>query len=105
MTHQIITERQTKAYLHPIRMKIMGNISKKAMTISQVAKEIGVHPANITHHFKILLNAKLIKLVEERDIGRNIEKYYLAIASHFDILPPEGTISDGNKTVLAFFTK
>lgn len=98
----ITSEEQVKAYVHPIRMKIMGFLVKNAMTISQVAKALQVHPANITHHFKILTRAKLVCLVEERDIGRNIEKYYRAVARNFDIRPAEGEVSNANAKVLDF---
>lgn len=72
----LTTDLQRKAFLHPIRSKILDFLVVQPMTITGVAKELGVHPANITHHFKTLLGAKLIKIVEERDTGRVIEKYY-----------------------------
>jgi DNA-binding transcriptional ArsR family regulator len=43
------------------------------------------HPANITHHFRKLQETELIELVEERDTGRVVEKYYRAIARTFQI--------------------
>ena len=72
-----------KAYVHPTRIAILRMLAAKKRTISSVAKELGVHPANITHHFKLLEKVGLIKLVEKRDIGKNIEKYYRAIAHNF----------------------
>jgi hypothetical protein len=42
-----------------------------------------VHPANITHHFKLLEKTGLIRLVERRDIGKTIEKYYRSVARNF----------------------
>jgi len=58
-------------------------LANKKRTVSNVAKELGVHPANITHHFKLLEKVGLIRLVETRDIGKNIEKYYRSIARNF----------------------
>ena len=69
-----------KAYVHPTRIAVLRMLAVKKRTISSVARELGVHPANITHHFKLLEKVGLIKLVEKRDIGKNIEKYYRAIA-------------------------
>jgi DNA-binding transcriptional ArsR family regulator len=74
---------QIKAYVHPTRIGILRMLAIKKRTVSSVAKELGVHPANITHHFKLLEKAGLIKLVEKRDIGKNIEKYYRSIARNF----------------------
>jgi len=79
------TERQIKAYVHPARMNIVDLLAEKKQTISEVAKKFDVHPATITHHFKLLKKVGLIKLVEKRDTGRNIEKYYRAVALNFEV--------------------
>jgi DNA-binding transcriptional ArsR family regulator len=99
---EITTPKQQKAYLHPLRMKILGYLVKEKLTVSQTAERLKVHPANITHHFKILLNNKLIQLAEERDIGRVIEKYYVAVAQVYNIRPPGGSENNVNARVLSF---
>ncbi|MBD3381404.1 MAG: helix-turn-helix domain-containing protein [candidate division Zixibacteria bacterium] len=76
-------EQQVKAYVHPTRIVIVQMLAELKMTVSQVARKLGVHPANLTHHFKLLQKAGLIRLVEKRDIGKNIEKYYRASAIDF----------------------
>jgi DNA-binding transcriptional ArsR family regulator len=87
---EITTPKQQKAYFHPVRMKILNFLTRERLTISQTAERLKVHPANIAHHFRVLQSAALIRLVEERDLGRVIEKYYEAVATVFDIRPPEG---------------
>jgi DNA-binding transcriptional ArsR family regulator len=79
------TEQQIKAYVHPVRMGILDLLAEKKLTVSDVAKKFGVHPATITHHFKLLEKVGLVKLVEKRDAGRNIEKYYRAVAHNFEV--------------------
>jgi predicted transcriptional regulator len=79
------TEEQIKAYVHPVRMSIIDLLTEEKRTVSGVAKKFGVHPATITHHFKLLEKIDLIKLVEKRDTGRNIEKYYRAVALNFEV--------------------
>lgn len=92
------TERQIKAYVHPVRMSIVDLLAEKKRTVSDVAKKFGVHPATITHHFKLLEKINLIKLVEKRDTGRNLEKYYRAVAFDFEVkLRKDEPV---NKTVL-----
>ena len=91
---------EIKAYVHPLRMKILAELAKSPSTISEVARTLRTHPANLTHHFRILKGAHLIRLHEERSIGRNVEKLYATTASRFDLLPPPGEISDVNGTVL-----
>jgi DNA-binding transcriptional ArsR family regulator len=81
---------------------ILHEIIAGRLTISQTAERLKVHPANITHHFRVLQGAGLIRLVEERDIGRVIEKYYEAVAAMFDIRPPEGSVKSVNKKGLSF---
>jgi DNA-binding transcriptional ArsR family regulator len=99
---EIATPKQQKAYFHPVRMKILNFLTGERLTISQTAERLRVHPANITHHFRVLLSAGLIRLVEKRDIGRVVEKYYESIATVFDIRPPEGTVKSVNRKVLSF---
>ena len=79
------TKQHIKAYVHPVRMSIVDLLAEKKLTISEIAKKFGVHPATITHHFKLLDRVGLIKLVEKRDTGRNLEKYYRAVALNFEI--------------------
>src|SRR5215467_12416779 len=99
---QIATPKQERAYFHPMRMKILNFLTCEALTISQTAGRLRVHPANITHHFRILERARLIRLVEKRDIGRVVEKYYAAVAQEFEIVPPTGTVDDVNRKILTF---
>jgi DNA-binding transcriptional ArsR family regulator len=72
-----------KSYVHPVRMTILKKLAAKKRTVSSIAREIGVHPANITHHFKLLEKTGLLVLVEQKDTGKNIEKFYRAIAYDF----------------------
>lgn len=99
---EIVTPRQQKAYFHPVRMRILNFLTHEPLTISHVAGRLKVHPANITHHFRVLRGAGLIRLVEARDTGRVVEKYYAAAAPVFDVRPPEGTVKHVNQTGLSF---
>jgi DNA-binding transcriptional ArsR family regulator len=78
---------QIKGYVHPTRMLLLEMLAKEKRTISSIARELGVHPANITHHFKLLERSGLILLVEKRDTGKNLEKYYRATAYTFAVKP------------------
>lgn len=96
----IITENtQIKGYVHPTRMVLLQMLAKEKRTISSIAKELNVHPANITHHFKLLEKVGLIYLVEKRDNGKNLEKYYRAIAYNFEVKPEDDR--EANKKALA----
>lgn len=80
-------EGQIRAYVHPTRMTILAILAREAQTVTGVARELGVHPANLTHHVKRLEKTGLIRLVEKRDTGRNLEKYYRAVAHSFTVAP------------------
>jgi DNA-binding transcriptional ArsR family regulator len=95
------TASQIKAYVHPTRIAILSMLAAKKRTVSSVAKELKVHPANITHHFKFLEKVGLIKLVEKRDIGKNIEKYYRSIAHNFVVNADKSTKANKQALELA----
>jgi DNA-binding transcriptional ArsR family regulator len=76
-----------KAYLHPVRIAVLRALAVEPRTLTSVAREMKVHPANIAHHFRLLSRLGLIRLVESRDTGRNLEKYYAAVARNFVVRP------------------
>jgi DNA-binding transcriptional ArsR family regulator len=82
-TRTLTSDEQIRAYANPTRMTILGLLAKEKDSVSGIARQLGVHPANLTHHFKILQKTGLIELVEKRDTGRNLEKLYRATAYHF----------------------
>lgn len=90
---EIKSRAQQRAYFHPVRLKILNFLVRERLTVSHVATRLEVHPANLTHHFRVLRQAGLIRLVEKRDIGRVVEKYYEAVAPVFDVRPePDGHV-------------
>jgi DNA-binding transcriptional ArsR family regulator len=98
-TQVLTTDKQRKAFLHPIRSKVLQMLAQRPLTISNVAKELDVHPANLTHHFRKLQDAGLIKIHEERDIGKVVERYYLATARNIEI---DQEVDGANAKVLSF---
>jgi DNA-binding transcriptional ArsR family regulator len=92
-------EKQIRAYVHPVRMILLEMLAKEKQSVTAVARALGVHPANLTHHFKLLEQTGLIKLVEKRDTGRNFEKLYRAAAHHFTVNAEGEPLTD--KKVLA----
>lgn len=92
---------QIKAYVNPTRIVILNMLIKKKRTVTSVAKELNVHPANLTHHFKLLEKAGLIKLVEKKDTGKNLEKYYRAVAINYIVSPNSTTGLNKNAIALS----
>ncbi len=101
-THKTLTsEREIGAYMHRTRMSILAALGAGPATVSQIAARVGVHPANLTRHVRILEDADLIVLVEKRDTGRNLEKYYQAAAQSFDVAPDANALTAPHKIALA----
>lgn len=89
----LTSEAQIRAYVNPTRMTILALLAQEKLSVSRVARQLGVHPANLTHHFKLLEKNGLIQLVEKRETGKNLEKYYRAAAYHFSVDPGSETTS------------
>ena len=98
----LTTDAEITAFLHRTRMAILETVKERPATASQIAATLGVHPANLTRHIRHLKDAGLITLVEKRDTGRNLEKYYLAAASSFDVAPEADNLKASHKIGLAF---
>ncbi len=84
------SEAEIAAYLHRTRMAILDVLRDGAATATQIAARLGVHPANLTRHIRVLEEAGLVVLVEKRDTGRNLEKYYAAIGWQLQVAPDTG---------------
>ncbi|MBN8943185.1 MAG: helix-turn-helix domain-containing protein [Rhizobiales bacterium] len=88
--------------MHATRMAMLEKLESEPATVSQIAARMGVHPANLTRHMRILLAAGLVEVAETRDTGRNVEKYYRITASSFDVAPDADQLKAPHRVVLAF---
>lgn len=98
----LTTEAEISAYLHRSRMAILDVLRDGAATATQIAVRLGVHPANLTRHIRVLEKAGLVALVEKRDTGRNLEKYYAATADSFIVAPDTAHLTAPHKIALTF---
>jgi DNA-binding transcriptional ArsR family regulator len=93
---------QIEAYLHRTRMRMLAALADGPATVSLIAARLGVHPANLTRHIRLLRKAGLVNLVETRDTGRNLEKWYASTAQSYDVAPEADGLEAPHKTALAF---
>lgn len=82
------------AYAHPIRMAILAVLAQQESTLSMIAEKLGTSAANLYHHVRKLLGARLIMLVETRATAKNVEKYYRASAYSYSIDFGDKTVFD-----------
>lgn len=102
-SHRTLTrEDEISAYLHRTRMAILAALNGGRATLSQIADRLGVHPANLSRHVRALEAAGLVALVEKRETGRNLEKYYEATARSFDVAPEAGGLRAPHRIALSF---
>ena len=101
--HKTLTDTaQIEAFLHRTRMQMLQMLGGGPATSTQIAERLGVHPANLTRHWRVLVEAGLVVLAEKRDSGRNLEKYYSPIATSFDVAPDADRLVAPHKVALAF---
>ena len=84
--------KQLKAISDARRARILRILADREATNQQLAAALGEPQARVLHHVRVLLDAGLIRLVDERVRGGNVEKYYRATARLFGFRPgPEET--------------
>jgi DNA-binding transcriptional ArsR family regulator len=71
---------QMRAMADELRLRILELLSRRGMTATQVSAELGEQPAKVHYHVRELERVGLVKLVETREKGGILEKYYRAVA-------------------------
>lgn len=74
-----------KALADPLRVHILSLFIERPMTAKQMADRLKQPSAKIHYHVKELERNGLIAMVETREKGGILEKYYSAVASFFDV--------------------
>jgi DNA-binding transcriptional ArsR family regulator len=90
---QIVSDpRQLKALSEPLRNRVLRILADREATNQQLAEMLGEPQAKTFHHVRVLVDAGLVRLVDQRIRGGNVEKYYRATARLFGFRPgPEET--------------
>lgn len=84
---------QFRAFGDDTRRKVLGLLSEKAATTSQLAEAIGVPKGSVGHHLKVLEGAGLIRVVRTRQVRALTEKYYGRVARVFKFVDSEGAVT------------
>jgi DNA-binding transcriptional ArsR family regulator len=78
-----LTLEQQKLLASAIRIQILHTIAETPRTAKQVADLLGQSPGNIHYHIKRLEEGGLVTLVETREVGGIVEKYYKSHHTRF----------------------
>lgn len=83
---EITTAEQAKVLAHPLRLQIIAIFDDGVpRTSKQLAGHLDMAPAKVHYHVRELVRAELLELVETKEKGGVIEKYYLPVAEQFHI--------------------
>ncbi|HEV2460019.1 MAG TPA: helix-turn-helix domain-containing protein [Ktedonobacterales bacterium] len=109
--YEIDSLEQMRAVSDELRLRIMDLLARRAMTVTQVGEALGVAPAKAHYHVRELERVGLVDLVETREKGGILEKYYRAVARDFRVsdsllqrTPPDETLGALNE-FLQFVTR
>jgi DNA-binding transcriptional ArsR family regulator len=84
-TYDLETVEQLKAIADPLRLRMIGEVTRKQMTVTQVGEVVGV-PANKAHyHMRELERVGLVRIVETREKSGILEKYYMTVARDLNV--------------------
>ncbi|HEY7346753.1 MAG TPA: helix-turn-helix domain-containing protein [Ktedonobacterales bacterium] len=91
-TYNLETLEQLRAVADELRLRILEQLKRQPMTVTQLAGVLGEVPAKLHYHVHELEKVGLLKLVETREKGGILEKYYRAVAKNINA---PGTLFQG----------
>src|SRR5260221_14087956 len=89
--YEIETNEQLRAIADMRRARILELLRDQPMTVTQLGELMGEAPAKAHYHVRELERVGLLRLVQTREKGGILEKYYRAVAE--DIQVPRSLLS------------
>lgn len=90
----VSTAKELKAFADPIRNRILHILAAREATNQQLSAILDEPQAKVLHHVRVLLDAGLIRLVDQQVRGGNVEKFYRATARVYGFRPDPGLPED-----------
>jgi DNA-binding transcriptional ArsR family regulator len=78
--YHLETLEQMRAIADDLRLRIVDALASHAMTVTQLGERLGQSPAKVHYHVRELERVGLVRLVETREKGGILEKYYRTVA-------------------------
>ena len=72
--------RLVKALAHPVRVRIMGILEKRAASPKDLSVELGVPLENVSYHVRALKDFGFIKQTKQRIVRGTVQRHYRAVA-------------------------
>lgn len=83
--YEIETLEQLRAIADLLRLRILDVLEQRPMTVTQLGDVLGEAPAKVHYHVRELEKVGLLRLVETREKGGILEKYYQPVAREFSV--------------------
>lgn len=83
--YEIDSVEQLRAIADVLRIRIVEVLQEHPMTVTQLGDMLGEAPAKIHYHVRELEKVGLLRLVETREKGGILEKYYQPVARDFSV--------------------
>ncbi len=83
--YEIENIEQLRAIADLLRLRIIDVLVKQPMTVTQLGEMLGEAPAKMHYHVRELEKVGLLKLVETREKGGILEKYYQPVARELSV--------------------
>lgn len=89
LADRFVVERldQLRAIADPLRSRILEQLARRPMTMTQLGEVFGETTAKIHYHVRELEKYGFLRLVEKRERGGVLEKYYRAVAREITLAP------------------
>jgi DNA-binding transcriptional ArsR family regulator len=78
---------QVHTLADPLRVRILDRLVREPMTVKMLGTDMGEPPAKVHYHVRELDRIGVIHLVETREKGGILEKYYRAVARTVSVQP------------------
>ncbi len=86
-SYSLQTVEQLRGVADPLRIRIFEALAQRPMTATQVGEELNIAAPKAHYHVRELERIGLVRLVETRERGGILEKYYRAIARNLNAPP------------------
>jgi DNA-binding transcriptional ArsR family regulator len=83
--YEINSLEQLRAMADQLRLSILDRLRRRAMTVTQLGDALGIAPAKAHYHVRELERVGLLRLVQTREKGGILEKYYRAVAEDIQV--------------------
>ena len=83
--YEIDSVEQLRAIADILRLRIIDLLQSHPMTVTQLGEVLTIAPAKVHYHVRELEKVGLVQLVEKREKGGILEKYYRPIAKDISV--------------------